>query len=65
MALLAAYMMCKDNFPSLEKFLETEVFDKAEVSVLNPEKSDVEGFEKYIGTYKNGICVENAAVKFM
>lgn len=65
MALLAAYMMCKDNFPSLEKFLETEVFDKAEVSVLNPEKSDVEGFEKYIRTYKNGICVENAAVKFM
>jgi sugar (pentulose or hexulose) kinase len=65
MALLAAYMIYSKNCSTLEEFLSTYVFASAESSVLQPEKSDIEGFEKYIKTYKQGINVESAAVKYL
>lgn len=63
MALLAAYSLFSDETLTLESFLEKEVFTSAEKSVLEPDLADVEGFEKYIKIYKNGLAAEEAAVK--
>lgn len=64
MALLAAYML-SDSSVSLEQYLNENVFSKAEVSVLKPDKTDVDGFNTYIERYKNGLEAEKAAVNFL
>ncbi len=63
MALLAAYMLCRDTETPLEKFLSEEVFRDAESSVLEPDPEDADGFKKYMEIYKNGLAAEAAAVK--
>jgi len=65
MALLAAYMLCSEETGSLEKFLSDYVFANAESTVMNPDPSDTEGFSRYISVYKNGLGVEEAAVKLI
>jgi len=65
MALLAAYMLCSENGITLEDFLNKNVFDTAEVSVMEPDPSDAEGFEKYIAKYRSGFGVMDAAVKLL
>ena len=64
MALLASYML-SDTSVSLEQYLNDNVFSRAEVSVLNPDKADADGFNRYIEKYRNGLEAEKAAVKFL
>lgn len=61
-AVLASY--AKNNFGlSLEEFLDNKVFSKYEISTVEPDINDVNGFEKYITLYKKSLAVEKSAVE--
>lgn len=61
-AVLASY--AKNNFGlSLEEFLDKKVFSKYEISTVEPDISDVNGFEKYMTLYKKSLAVEKSAVE--
>jgi sugar (pentulose or hexulose) kinase len=62
MALLAAYMMQKENGEALCDYLENKVFAGAESVVVEPDAGDVAGFEVFIERYKAGLTIEQAAV---
>lgn len=63
MALLAAYMIEKSEGESLGEYLEKKVFAENEGTSMNPKQKDIDGFEVFIERYKQGIAIENAAVK--
>lgn len=60
-ALLAAYMQQAADGP-LETFLEHSVFTGKAGSTIAPDQADVEGFEAFMGRYKQGLAIERAAV---
>lgn len=61
-AVLASY--AKNNFGlPLEEFLDKKVFSKYEISTVEPDINDVNGFEKYITLYKKSLAVEKSAVE--
>ena len=61
-ALLAAYT-AKDNKEALDAFLSNQVFGGEEGIKIDPDASDVAGFEQYIERYVKGIDIEKAAIK--
>ena len=61
MALLAAYMMKKDEM-SLEDFLQNEVFANAQAVTTQPDAADAEGFARYLDAYCDGLKLEHTAV---
>jgi sugar (pentulose or hexulose) kinase len=63
MALLAAYMLRKEDGETLEAYLENKVFAGAIGSTLAPEKEDVEGFNAFLDRYEKCLAVEKAAVE--
>ncbi|MCD8091239.1 MAG: FGGY-family carbohydrate kinase [Clostridiales bacterium] len=63
MALLAAYAVNKDEGETLEHYLSEKVFADSSVSVIEPDKEDVKGFNAYTESYKNAIEAEKAAVR--
>lgn len=63
MALLAAYMVKKSAGQSLGQYLGDCVFAGNKGSKMEPDKGDVEGFERYIQRYQAGLSVEREAVK--
>lgn len=62
MALLASYMLRREEQESLEDYLTNKVFANSEGTSMNPDPQDVAGFEEFIERYKKGIAVEQAAV---
>ncbi|AWB46593.1 ATPase [Paenibacillus sp. CAA11] len=62
MAILASYMINKDQQEALEDFLDHKVFKDAEGQEVQPDQSDVQGFEVFIERYKKGLAIEQAAV---
>ena len=64
-ALLASYLVNKKTDESLEKFLDYEVFKGEEGIKIDPVKEDVEGFEAYIKRFREGILVEQSAIKHL
>lgn len=62
-ALLAAYMLNKEEGESLEEYLNAHVFADAKGTTLAPEQADVNGFNAYIEQYKNLLKVERTAVE--
>lgn len=61
-AVLASY--AKNSFDlSLEEFLDKNVFSKYEISTVEPDINDVNGFEKYMTLYKKSLAVEKSAVE--
>lgn len=64
-ALLASYMLTKENGESLTQFLENKVFDSTEVYTLKPDPSDVSGFNVFAKRYSKGLPIEKAAVENM
>ena len=62
MALLAAYMLRKNEGETLEQYLNDRVFAGAKGSTLQPDPADVAGFNTYIAAYKNLLKVEQTAV---
>ena len=63
MALLAAYMVKKSAGQSLGQYLGDCVFAGNKGSKMEPDKGDVEGFERFIQRYQAGLSVEREAVK--
>jgi sugar (pentulose or hexulose) kinase len=61
MALLAAFR-AKGEGEKLESFLENKVFAGAEAMSLEPDSSDVSGFNKYLENFKAVLKAERAAV---
>ena len=62
MALLAAYMLRKNEGETLEQYLNDRVFAGAKGSTLQPDPADVAGFNTYIAAYQNLLKVEQTAV---
>lgn len=60
-ALLAAFMDEKEL--RLEDFLRQRVFADAKLTTVTPDRTCVEGFERYLKAYRNGMDVERAAVE--
>ena len=65
MALLAAYMVRKDNGEELSHYLENKVFANIKVTTVIPESEDVEGFERFMEMYTAGYPIEQAAIDCM
>ena len=63
MALLAAYMVCREAGESLGDYLNNKVFAGAKGVTLAPDDADVKGFEAYLANYTAGLSAEEAAVK--
>lgn len=62
MALLASYMLRREENESLQDYLANKVFAGSEGTSMDPDPEDVAGFEEFIERYKKGIAVEQAAV---
>ena len=62
MALLASYMVNKEEGESLEHYLAEKVFAGEEGLIMNPVWEDVTGFDKYIESYKACLGAEAEAV---
>ena len=62
-AILAGYMMQKQDGESLEKYLNDKVFTNVSVETCEPEEKDVKGFDEFIKDYSAGLAVEKAAVE--
>lgn len=62
-ALLASYMLNKEEGESLTSYLAQKVFGGEEGERMDPVASDVEGFEAFMQNYKKGLVIERAAVE--
>ena len=58
MALLASYMIHKEEKESLQDYLSGKVFAGSTGTSMDPDAKDVEGFEVFIERYKKGIAIE-------
>ncbi|RIX52047.1 ATPase [Paenibacillus nanensis] len=65
MALLASYLINKDQDESLDSFLAQQVFKDVEGQELAPDAKDVQGFQAFIERYKEGLAIEQAAVEHL
>ena len=67
MALLASYMVQKEDKESLEHYLNEKIFasqDGTDVGViLEPDQDDAAGFDAYIENYRRVLVAETAAVE--
>ena len=61
-ALLASYLVNKNENEKLPEFLERAVFAGAEGEKVDPDPEAVKGFEEYIERYTKGLAIERAAV---
>lgn len=65
MALLAAYMVEKEANESLADYLDMRVFANAVSSSLTAECAEMEGFDRFLNTYKKALEVEKCAVEVL
>ena len=61
-AVLASYLINKEEGETLESFLDNKVFAGNQGSTLNPDPKGVEGFNIFMERYLKGIPIERAAV---
>lgn len=61
-ALLASFMVNKKEEESLADFLNN-IFDGKEGASVNPDPSDVKGFDEFMKRYTQGLKIEKAAVE--
>lgn len=61
-AVLAAYMLTEPMVrPDLATYLKEEVFCRMETKTMTPDPEDVEGFERYMQDYREGLALERLA----
>lgn len=65
MALLAAYMLWKDEGESLEDYLDNKVFPDAKSSTVMAEASDIAGFSVFLSRYKKALPLEKKATEVL
>lgn len=62
-ALLASYLINKEEGETLPDFLDSRVFVGNEGSTLDPKPEGVEGFNIFMERYMKGLNIEKAAVE--
>ncbi len=62
-ALLAAYLIWKDEGEKLDAYLADKVFAGQKGSVMDPDPEDVKGFDAFMERYRGGLAIERAAVQ--
>ena len=62
-ALLASYMINREDNESLENFLANKVFADRKSTTIEPDPKDVEGFEIFMERYRQGLTIERAAIE--
>ena len=65
MALLAAYMLWKQEGESLPDYLDSKVFADAKSATLMADAKDVAGFNAFLSGYKKALPVEKAATELL
>jgi len=63
MAILAAYLLWKDEGESLPDYLDEKVFVDNRCSTLMASQEDVDGFNRFLERYRKAFAVEVEAVK--
>ncbi len=63
MALLASYMLNKEEGETLADYLADKVFAGNKGTKMDPDPKDVEGFEVFANRYVKGIAIEKAALE--
>ena len=61
-ALLASYLINKEDGEELADYLDNKVFAGNEGSTLDPDPAGVEGFNVFMERYMKGLEIERAAV---
>lgn len=64
-ALLASYMISKNDGEELDEFLNRAVFAGEKGSRIEPDPKDVAGFDEFIERYTKGLQIERAAIDFL
>lgn len=62
MAILASYMVNKQQNEGLAEYLTTKVFEDAEGQEVFPDRVDVDGFALFMERYTEGLAIEQSAV---
>ncbi len=62
-ALLAAYLVRKQEGETLEDYLENKVFAGSKGESVSPDPQDVKGFETFLERYRSGLSAERAMVE--
>ena len=65
MAVLAAYMVAKENDEALQAYLDNKVFAGSKGITVAADAKDAEGIEVFIERYKKGIPIEQAAGEYL
>ena len=65
MALLAAYMLWKDEGETLEDYLDNKVFPNAKSGTVMAEPSDIAGFSVFLSRYKKALPMEKKATEVL
>ena len=61
-ALLASYLVNKEENQTLDDFLNRKVFANQPKTTLAPDPRDAVGFETFMKRYTKGLAIERAAV---
>lgn len=64
-ALLASYMVNREEGETLDDFLADKVFHGETGTEMQPDPKDVAGFDEYLKRYTAGLAIERAAVEAM
>ncbi|GFZ92082.1 ATPase [Paenibacillus marchantiophytorum] len=64
-ALLASFMIEKEENETLDDYLTTKIFAEKVGKTLLPEQKDVNGFNVFMQRYKQGLAIERAAVEYL
>ncbi len=63
MALLAAYLLRREESESLPDYLDKKVFAAARTAALTADPAEIEGFNAFLARYKKALPVERTAVE--
>ena len=63
MALLAAYMLWRDEGESLPDYLDSKVFAGAKSITIMADDRDAAGFDAFLARYRKALGVERAATE--
>ena len=65
MALLAAYMLWKDEGETLEDYLDSKVFANAASVTCMAEAADIAGFSAFLSRYRKALPMERCATEVL
>lgn len=64
-AVLASYMINKDENETLDDYLTNKVFAGQIGTKIDPDSKDVEGFNEFIKRYTSGLAIERTAIDIL